>query len=165
MIIFLEIDNWTRLSIGAVHYYGKLRWGNNTTDIVHPMSAEEAAYENRKAIAGGGRAVYKPGDTMRGFLELDDLRDFAVRRFVEITDREVEDAYYAGTVPMRLLVESKNSLYPGRVLFGPPDVQAAALALYDRMEAQYAGRSEPRSRKEHDTIRDEWNALIKPFAS
>lgn len=160
MIVWLEIDNWTGLSLGAVHYYGTLRYGDEKRELWHPMSTEEAAYENRKEIAGGGRPLSQPGGTSRAFLRLEDLRDFAVRDFALNT---LQENHFPAPLPARLLVEGRNRLYPGPVLFGPPDVKGAAQVLTDRMEALYGNRSEPRSWAEHDAILDEWQALIAPF--
>ena len=147
MIVYLEASTWIDHDPTAKHWYGELKCGRRTVELQHEMSAAEALYENQNHR----NARARPGDITGKYLNLQDLVDQSVNTFQNI---------FPGA---RLLVEGRNSLYPGPVLFGPPEVQQQARVLHDRMEAQYAGRSEPRSWAEHDAILAEWEALIAPY--
>lgn len=147
MIAYLETDTWAGYDPVAEHCFGNLNCCNRRVPLSYVMTAADAALANKKHPGAG----YEAGTESLAFANKEALIEHAVTVFRD---------HFPGA---RLLVENRNSLYPGPVLFGPPEVQAAALALHDRMEAQYAGRSEPKSWAEHDAILAEWEALIAPY--
>lgn len=149
MIAWLEVSTWRGLSIDAEHWFGHLRCDDRKISLDHPMSAHEAAQANRKQRT----TLNKEGKATNAFTTEAALEKHAVTVFRNL---------FPGAT---LLIKSDNSLYPGPVLFGPPEVQQQASVLFDRMEALYAGRNEPRSWREHDAILDEWETLIAPYKS
>jgi len=47
-IAYLEISSWAGISINAEHHYGKLVCGNDSVELLRPLSKTDAAYLNKK---------------------------------------------------------------------------------------------------------------------
>lgn len=86
--VHLEISSYRGSSLGAVHYYGKLRgedpaafMGVRHHDLNHPLTEAEATARNSAEIEGGGRFRYRVGALSYGFDTRDEIIALAVQTY------------------------------------------------------------------------------------
>lgn len=86
--VFLEIQSWVGLSIGAQHYYGKLGLSDRTLEwkerhekevqVQKPMTSKEAKERNKAEHIEGSSWRWKKGDMTHGFATEKELRERAL---------------------------------------------------------------------------------------
>ena len=112
-IVYLHITTWQGISLGAIHYYGKLHGGGREVKLQHPLTAEQAAQVNKSAFAEGMAFGFKVGEMYHGF---DDRQE--IIRLARSTWREhFPDADV-------LVVGNPCVAEPQRVLHGPKRFKA-----------------------------------------
>lgn len=83
VIGYLDISNYTGISIGAVHWYGKLyidhlgQREDETIELLRKLTAREVAHANREAEF----QVAKVGDLTHKFDTEQEALDFGINRF------------------------------------------------------------------------------------
>ena len=80
-VIYLKITTWRGMSLGAVHYYGKLNSNNyddKSIELRKKMTSHEAAKLNK--LHGYG-SLYKAGSSTEGFDTKDEIIELAMREF------------------------------------------------------------------------------------
>jgi len=83
VIGYLDISNWTGISIGAVHWYGKLQIDHlgkredERIELLQPMSQKRIRTLNREH----GFAMYQKGNTTHQFDTEQEVVDFGIQTF------------------------------------------------------------------------------------
>ena len=88
-IAHLEISTYQGISIGAIHWYAKLKiedesekWGSKSIEIERKMSAKEAKIANKELQARGFLSDrYKPGSLTNGFNTEEDAIQAGIQKF------------------------------------------------------------------------------------
>jgi hypothetical protein len=73
LIVYLELSNYTGISLGAIHWYGKLVGKGKRVELENVLTAKHAALLNRQ----GWDSAYKRGETYPGFLEEEEVKRLA----------------------------------------------------------------------------------------
>lgn len=109
MVVILEISSWAGISIGAIHYYGKLKYddpskeeakdgrifGSGLTfiELERELTAVEVKAENAQLQSNGRPPHFRVGDTTTGFITRDDVRKAALKYFNENFDTNCSVLY------------------------------------------------------------------------
>ncbi len=103
MVVILEISSWAGISIGAIHYYGKLMFddpakkvvdgegyttcsGLTSVNMERTLTSIELKVENAQLQSVGLSARYRVGDTTTGFITEQDAINAAIKYFNEHFD-------------------------------------------------------------------------------
>lgn len=168
--VFLEITNML-YSMGAEHYYGKLKWGqyilnpdgksrsydNHEVDLKHPMSAKLAKYLNKKDSAYFAR--YKAKDLTERFDSPLDVIKVGIEEFQKIPGENI-------LVRGRLGTGSAVPLLAWPPWFEKEANRINALAK-EWLEIDGYGvgynNKRPGNPKRAEEIDNEWGELVKQF--
>lgn len=147
--VYLEVSSWVGTSaIGAQHYYGWLRSGDQEEQVKRVLTEAEAARLN-KAERRMGRdeyAIWKPGDECPAFLDKEPLIAAAMASWKTLYPHA--DILVLG---QRVVAE------PQRILAGPKDVMDRVNDWYDEMEWN---EYDPHALQDiGDDFREYWRAL------
>lgn len=141
LVVYLEISSWEGMSLGAVHYYGKLHHDGKEIRLKKFLSAADAEYLSKK-----DNWRWKEGDSTERFRSKRELVGLAL---------EVWRKRFSGAV---ILVEG-NHCYaePQTVLDGPADVKNAINKLARKAESvgYWDGDADAM-----ESICDEWDAIM-----
>jgi len=145
-VIHLEITTWAGMSIGAIHYYGKLvgedeQGEYKKVEVEKGMTAREARAMNK---LDGTRGLYKAGSTTSRF----DRREQVIERALEIW----KDHFPEGEI---LLIGSSSTVDPQEVLVGPEELKTVVNAWVKQYEDEYEGYP--------DEIYQRWRKLMRPW--
>lgn len=142
-IITLEITSFVGMSIGAVHYYGKLSDGVVRTDLMRVLTAAGARKLNILHRAGN---TYHAGDEVTNWDSEEELIAYARRTW--------KDHYPDGG-----LLVLGDSAGPHPILVGPAEIVAEGAKLLKK--AERIGYWSTRSNwTKMDAICKEWDALL-----
>jgi hypothetical protein len=112
---FADLSTW-RGSIGAIHYYVKMRRGHGRLfSVERVLTADEAKFETDN----DSRYIYNEGEWKTGWLTVEDAEHAAVTAFRALANEG------------DLLLRGHHFFVPDKALDGPPDVMAAFDALDD----------------------------------
>lgn len=116
---FLHITSFRGISIGAVHWYGKL-YHDLTKDIPvieldRPLTSKEIARMNKEE----GHRIWFQGGSTKGFNSRDDVKQAAMQKYYEVSTE--------GDI---LLEGNHCSAEPMPVLIAPPEKQHLLEAIY-----------------------------------
>ena len=137
-IAYLEISNWTGLSLGAVHYYGKLVCDGQRIQLKKELSRAEALFLSRDWH-------WEKGDTTERFCMKGELKDLAIRTWRD----HFPDAI--------MLIEGRAWLVePQHVLDGPAEIKRRINALAAEAEKVDYWDDEVAMQR----ICDEWDAIM-----
>jgi len=138
---YLTISTYIGISCGAMHYYGRIRYDSNDgdhkeVDLEHPISPRASRKINRSE----GWIVFRPGDMIRSFASENEVRDAAIKWFIEAGDSQgiLLEGLFASADPMKALagdpaaIENINSLYAAwESIHGWGGVHSAAQTVAD----------------------------------
>jgi len=152
VLIHLQIDNWTGMSLGASHYYGKLyypEWYDNggPIEVYCTLTRDQAADLNRIDRAD----VWEAGDTT--------IR-WKTRTALIAAALKICDERWPGAI---VLEGSSSQLGPQKVIRAPNAISSKLSELYKRAdELGYYNRR--RNWAEMDDISEQWDKLLERVA-
>lgn len=161
-IATLEISSYIGLSIGAVHYYGRLWFDEGDGgrlrkyDLIHRLTEAEATVLNKRENESKAR-LYQAGMEVPGFDTERQVKDAALEIY--------KDRYPGATV---LLCGRPAEVGPRLALDGPVELQERSAALVARKEALSTDLNSGKLRRSkfedlYDDLCDEWDELIAPY--
>ena len=123
MTIFLEISTWAGISLGAEHFYGKLRNSSfdKTVELLRKLTTVECIHLNKKDNYLGLR--YREGELTERFESPDLIRTLAINTWKE--------HYPDGEI----LVEGSCIADPVRILIGPNNIKKRGNELFELAES------------------------------
>lgn len=145
MIVCLEISNYIG-SIGASHYYGRLRGGDKRVDLEYKLSQAQATKLNK--IDGKGY-TWKRGSTTSRFESEEDIIQAALAQY---------KTYFPGA--LALVLGDYSSAGPKWTIDGPPELLGYGNDLWQEAEDMSWWDYDPTLM---DRICNEWEKLIKPY--
>jgi hypothetical protein len=146
MLVYLEVTTWRGMSIGAIHYYGRLRVGDKTIDVMRKVTAAAVKELNRRD--GGGYDWQVGEETSRWNSKLA-LERAAIRWFK--ANYSIEDS---------MLIKGLSGIFePQPVICGKEPFKSAINQLHSRAEECGFWHNE----NVMQDICDEWEVVIKPF--
>jgi len=152
-IVYLDITSWQGMSIGATHYYGKLRGyigkEYKTVELEYTMTARDAARLNKiDRDPGFGDYFWAKGEKSSRFETEEKIEAVAIATY---------KAHYPDAI--FLAVGDSGTGEPRRCIDGPDPIKAQMNELYARYEAERGkGWWEGRWGR-YDAYNDEWQAL------
>ena len=110
MVVILEISTWQGISLGAIHWYGTLKYDDDSkrvvddrgyttssglvnVDLERILTPAEVKAENAQLKANGHFSMFKIGDSTTGFLTEEDCVAAAIKYFKEHFDQETSVLY------------------------------------------------------------------------
>jgi len=146
-IVFLTITSWRGTSVGATHWYGRLRShsGENEHDVLHTLNKVEAKILCKKRGWSPGHG-YVAGEKVEGF----DSRESVVRT----AKRQYKKYFPLATV---LILGRCSTADPQRVLLGPKKFKQAINKIVDEFEELDGWENE--SEEAVQKVWDKWQKL------
>ena len=159
-IAFLDITDMIG-SIGAEHYYGKIKFRHDNIreeiELTYPMSAKEALYLNKKCNCEGPYGRYRPGEESYKFYSPEDIKRIAIKLFSEKYPNDL------------LLLGDGCNLSAQYLLYWPKEYDDLAKQVNDlaKQWEDCGGYGDWRGKggddKKASEIDDKWYKLLKPF--
>ena len=150
-IIYLEITSWAGISLGAIHYYGKLKQSHNlclkSIEIQKKVTQKEADYINKKDRFANYKAGYLT-DRMDSKQEVIDLA-------IKLCKKQYPQ--------FKVIVIGKSYIVqPQKVIFGPINFKTKTNYLYKELRKCYDEEGpDIRGNKRVKEICEIWESYFK----
>jgi hypothetical protein len=145
-IVFLTVTSFKGTSIGATHWYGRLRTcsGEEQCDVLHTLSKVEAKILSKKRGMSEDTG-YSSGEKVEGF----DTREAVIRT----AKRQYKKHFPLATV---LIIGRCSVADPQRVLLGPKNFKRAINKIVDEFEELGGWENE-----DEEAVKVVWNKWQK----
>lgn len=166
--VFLYITTWMGTSIGAQHYYGKMKYkvfdGGFDEDLSIRLT-QRAAIEHNKGLRRLGRPsseFVKAGELTTNFMDKETVRETGIACFKKGKLRDHWDEKFI-TIPstVKFLVEGDHGLaQPQRILACKPGLESAMDQLNELFDAGNGWDWDHDSHKRLDKISSDWYRVM-----
>ena len=155
-VAYLRTTTWAGVGIGAIHYYGKLIYGDEREDIeiVHELTQKDADQLNLDDPTDIRGNPYKEGEFSSRFLD----EHSVIMAGIEMFQGEVEPKGYNV-----LLLGDSFTLDPQPMLYGDKDLMVKANQLCFQFEDLGGWGCEPEDELDVKALCKRWEDLIETF--
>jgi hypothetical protein len=156
-VVHLDISSWRGISIGAVHFYGKLIWDDKTEkysvgtlELKRPMTAKEALLRNK----ADEKRIIKPGVSTYQFNTEADVLRYGIKAF----NQKFKDS-------LLMLGGFATASATHKLYLWPKTFDEQAQRMNDLVDqrTKLNGYKHPKNETKVCKIDDEWYSLLLGF--